>query len=98
MEMDVALSPDELSAHGIVVIERPPPPAGAAAKQSEAADAAEPVLPAFPFKGLDWFGGKKEDATPKATGEKGADKGNKGKIDKKASPEELPEPDKGLKK
>jgi hypothetical protein len=83
-ELDAALTPQELSAHAIVVMERRAPPT-ATAPTAGAAEESKPILPAFPFKGLDWFGGKK--------GSDGADKPSEPTSPAtKKQPEELPEP------
>jgi hypothetical protein len=83
IELDASLTPRELSAHAVVVMQRRAAPT-ATAPTAGAAPAAEPVLPAFPFKGLDWFGGKKnaKDSQPPQKTSEG----------KKQQPEELPDP------
>jgi hypothetical protein len=90
LELDAALTPRELSAHALLVIERRAPPATAAR-----APEAEPVLPAFPFKGLDWFGGRKDakaDAEAKDGKTTDPQKTDRQKEPLKDKPEELPEP------
>jgi hypothetical protein len=87
-QLDAALTPQELSAHAIVVMHRRAPPT-AIAPTAGAAPETESILPAFPFKGLDWFGGKKDNGET----EKSSDKPSaKPSPDTKKQPEELPEP------
>jgi hypothetical protein len=83
IELDASLTPRELGAHAIVVMQRRAPPT-ATAPTTGAAPAAESILPAFPFKGLDWFGGKTEKKTDSAS--------EKSPAKTKKQPEELPEP------
>jgi hypothetical protein len=85
-ELDAALTPQELSAHAIVVMQRRAAPT-ATAPTAGAADESKSLLPAFPFKGLDWFGGGK----PTAKTDKDSDKAS---GETKKQPEELPEPPK----
>ena len=81
IDLDASLTPRELGAHAVIVMQRRAPPtatapaAGAAPKES--------ILPAFPFRGLDWFGGKeKKDSQPPEKSPAGAKKQH----------EELPDP------
>jgi hypothetical protein len=83
IELDASLTPRELSAHAVVVMQRRAPPT-ATTPAAGAKPAAESVLPAFPFKGLDWFGGKSERKTNAAP--------EKSSADTKKQAEELPEP------
>ncbi|MEX2138286.1 MAG: hypothetical protein WD894_03440 [Pirellulales bacterium] len=87
-ELDAALTPQELSAHAIVVMHRRAPPT-ATAPTAGAATASESILPAFPFKGLDWFGGKQENAETDKPSDKSTEKLP---VGPKTQPEELPEP------
>jgi hypothetical protein len=83
IELDASLTAREISAHAVVVMQRRAAPT-ATAPAAGAAPAAEPVLPAFPFKGLDWFGGKQE--------KKADEPADKSPGDVKKQPEELPDP------
>jgi hypothetical protein len=82
LEFDAALTRRELSAHGLIVMQRQAPPTVTAPTTGAKAEP-EPVLPAFPFKGLDWFGGKK------AENDKAQDKTP---AEPRKPVEELPEP------
>jgi hypothetical protein len=87
--LDAALTPQELTAHALVTMQRRAP-LTAIAPTAGAAEETKSILPAFPFKGLDWFGGKKENADAVKPADKSAEKPQ---SDTKKQPEELPEPD-----
>jgi hypothetical protein len=87
-KLDAALTPQELTAHALVTMQRHAPPT-AIAPTAGAAEEAKSILPAFPFKGLDWFGGKKENADTDKPSDKSLEKPP---ADAKKQPEELPEP------
>jgi hypothetical protein len=83
IELDASLTPREISAHAVAVMQRRAPPT-ATAPTAGAAPKADSVLPAFPFKGLDWFGGKQD--------KKADEQPNKSPNESKKQPEELPDP------
>jgi hypothetical protein len=83
IELVASLTPRAISAHAVVVMQRSAP-ATATAPTAGDAPAAESILPAFPFKGLDWFGGKAEKKANAASEQSPADA--------KKQAEELPEP------
>jgi hypothetical protein len=94
LELDASLTPEEIRAHAVVVIERRAAAAGAAAA-AEPVPAAESILPTFPFKGLDWFGGKKDEATKADTQDSAEKRGDaQSKRGERSTAEELLEPKK----